>query len=55
MKNQHALPDQKEQAFYGLYNPKIKRIRQQPRHQIRRLLKSFVPLIPRKQQDDQII
>ncbi|MES2277321.1 MAG: hypothetical protein V4592_14935 [Bacteroidota bacterium] len=44
MKNQRTIPDQQGRKLNGQYYPKIKRIRQEPRHKIRQLLRSFIPL-----------
>jgi hypothetical protein len=55
MNNKQTTPDPKELVSKRLYHPRIKRIRQEARQQIGRLLRSFVPLIPRKQQDNQTI
>jgi hypothetical protein len=46
MKNQKQIPDLKGRTFNGNFYPKIKRIRTEPRHKIRQLLRSFIPLIP---------
>ncbi|WP_184549200.1 hypothetical protein [Mucilaginibacter sp. FT3.2] len=56
MKNNEVIPDLKGRKFNG-HLTKIKRIRTEPRQQIRRLLRSFVPLdLPgRKPEPDQQI
>ncbi|MFC4212478.1 hypothetical protein GJU39_16935 [Pedobacter petrophilus] len=44
MRNAKTITDLKGRKFNGTLLPKIKRIRQEPQHKIRQLLRSFVPL-----------
>lgn len=44
MNSNRKIPDLKGRDFNGTPYAKIKRIRQQPRHKIRQLLRSFIPL-----------
>ncbi|MGN8069724.1 hypothetical protein [Mucilaginibacter sp. 22184] len=44
MNRNRKIPDLKGRNFNGTYYPKLKRFRQEPRHKIRQLLRSFIPL-----------
>jgi len=44
MKNIRIIPELKGRDFNGTYYPKIRNVRQQPRHKIRQLLRSIIPL-----------
>jgi hypothetical protein len=44
MRKQKSIPELTGRESNGSYYPKLKRIRQQPRHKIRQLLRSFLSL-----------
>jgi hypothetical protein len=44
MNSNRKIPNVKGRNFNGKPYAKIKRVRQEPRHKIRQLLRSFIPL-----------